>query len=225
MSWTLRALAFALAVCLSLPASDAGKHPVTGRKIADVMGYGGWQWLLRPERAEEEKPDLAIHLMGVEEGMTVADIGAGAGYFSVRLAKKVGPEGKVYANDIEPRMLELLKAYAAKNEVDNIQPVLGAIDDPQLPAGALDLALMVDVYHEFSEPQAMLAGIKRALKPGGRIVLLEYRKEDRDLAIKADHKMSVKTVRRELEHEGFEFVKLLPQLPRQHLLIFEKPKS
>ncbi len=217
-------LALAALVCLLTaglaPAKE--KHPVTGRKYADVMGAGGAGWLIRPERAAEERPDLALELIGIEEGMTVADIGAGAGYFSVKIARKVGEAGIVYANDIQPRMLEYLRAYARQNEVTNISPVLGEVDDPKLPHGQIDLALLVDVYHEFSHPQQMLRGIRQALKPGGRLVLLEYRKEDPAVPIKEDHKMSVFTVKREVEPEGFQFERLIPDLPRQHILIFKK---
>jgi 2-polyprenyl-3-methyl-5-hydroxy-6-metoxy-1,4-benzoquinol methylase len=198
------------------------KHPVSGRKIADVMGAGGAAWLTRPERSEEENPDLAVSLLGLEPGMTVADIGAGVGYFSVKMARKVGPDGIVYATDIQPKMLEYLEAYARQNQVENIRAVLSEPDDPKLPAGTIDLVLLVDVYHEFSHPSEMLQGIRRALKPDGRVVLLEYRKEDPDLPIKEDHKMSVKMVKKELEPEGFQFDELITSLPRQHILIFKK---
>ncbi len=211
-----------LAGALLAPSSEPGKHPVTGRDYAGVMGAGGADWLIRPEREQEEQPDLAVELMGVRKGMTVADIGAGAGYFSVKLARKVGPEGVVFATDIQPRMLELLQDYAAKRGLTNIRPVLSEPQDAALPHNQVDLALLVDVYHEFSHPREMLRSIRRALKPDGRLVLLEYRKEDPSVPILEDHKMSVKTVRAELEPEGFVLDKLYSQLPRQHLFVFKR---
>jgi ubiquinone/menaquinone biosynthesis C-methylase UbiE len=144
------------------------------------------------------------------------------GYFSVKMARKVGPSGVVYATDIQPQMLEYLDAYMRQNEVTNVRPVLGTVDDPKLPEGSVDLALLVDAYHEFSHPREMLQGIRRALKPDGRLVLLEYRKEDPTIPIKEDHKMSVKTVKKEVEPEGFRFDRLIPDLPRQHILVFRK---
>src|ERR1051326_8269024 len=133
-----------------------GVHPITGRKYAGVMGVGGADWLVRPEREQEEQPDLALDAIGIGVGSTVADIGAGVGYFTWRLAERAGPQGKVYANDIQPEMLERLKRNVAARGLHNVEPVLGAVDDPRLPAGKMDLVLLVDVYHEFSQPQKML---------------------------------------------------------------------
>jgi ubiquinone/menaquinone biosynthesis C-methylase UbiE len=155
--------------------------------------------------------------------LVVADVGAGSGYMSVRMARRVGPKGKVYATDIQPQMLELLRQRLGRENISNIEPVLGGVDDPRLPDAAIDLILMVDVYHEFSEPQKMLRGMMKALKPGGRLVLLEYRKEDPDVPIRYEHKMSVAEARLELEAEGFRFVKVDGILPRQHILTFQKP--
>lgn len=211
-----------LAGTLLAPASGSGKHPLTGRDYAGVMGAGGADWLIRPEREQEEQPNLAVELMGVRKGMTVADVGAGAGYFSVKLARKVGPEGVVFATDIQPRMLELLRDYAAQHGLTNIRPVLSEPQDAALPHNQVDLALLVDVYHEFSHPREMLRSIRRALKPGGRLVLIEYRKEDPSVPILEDHRMSVKTVRAELEPEGFVLDKLYSRLPRQHLFVFKR---
>jgi ubiquinone/menaquinone biosynthesis C-methylase UbiE len=206
-----------------LAAQQPGVHPVSGRRYAGVMSYEGAPWLDREERDVEEEPDRAINALGIQEGSTVADVGAGSGYMSVRMARRVGPKGKVYATDIQPQMLELLRRRLARENVTNIELVLGAIDDPKLPEAAIDLILMVDVYHEFSEPQKMLRGMMKALKPGGRIVLLEYRKEDPDVPIRYEHKMSVAEARQELEAEGFKFVKVDGILPRQHILTFQKP--
>jgi ubiquinone/menaquinone biosynthesis C-methylase UbiE len=195
-------------------------HPVTGRQIAPVMGMGGAEWLTRSERETEEEPDKALDAIALRKGDVVADIGAGVGYFSWRMAERVGPAGKVYANDIQPGMLEQLKKNVAARGLSNVVPVLGTETDPKLPAGALDLTLLVDVYHEFSQPQKMLAAIRAALKPSGRLVLLEYRKEDPKVPIRLEHKMTVKEVRAEIEPEGFRFETSLETLPRQHILIF-----
>jgi len=202
--------------------AGAQTHPVTGRRYAGVMGMGGADWLVRPEREQEEAPDAALDAIGVGKGIVAADIGAGAGYFTWRLAERVGPTGKVFATDIQPAMLRLLRQNMAARNLVNVEPVLGEIDDPKLPAGSCDLVLLVDVYHEFSEPQKMLRGLRAALKPDGRLVLLEYRKEDPSVPIRPEHKMSVAEVRAELEPEGFRFDKVLETLPRQHILIFRR---
>jgi ubiquinone/menaquinone biosynthesis C-methylase UbiE len=197
-------------------------HPVTGRHIAQVMGVGGADWLVRSERETEEAPDAALDAIGIPRGATVADVGAGVGYFTWRLAERVGPSGKVYANDIQSVMLDKLRTNMEARHLTNVQTVLGAEDDPKLPAGALDLVLLVDVYHEFSQPQKMLQKIRQALKSDGRLVLLEYRKEDPSIPIRPEHKMSVDEVRAEVQPEGFRFEKNLTTLPRQHILIFRK---
>ena len=197
-------------------------HPVTGRRIAGVMGVGGADWLERPERATEEQPDQALDALDLKPGMTVADIGAGTGYMSLRMAKRVGPSGKVYANDLQPEMLRMLRENAAQAKLTNVETVLGTETDPKLPKGQMDLVLLVDVYHEFSQPQKMLQNIRKALKPDGRLVLLEYRKEDPKIPIRPEHKMSVAEVKAEVEPEGFRLAETLDVLPRQHILIFRK---
>jgi ubiquinone/menaquinone biosynthesis C-methylase UbiE len=207
-------------LCLALWAEQV--HPITGRRIAPVMSTGGADWLVRPEREAEEAPGAALEAIGIARGVTVADVGAGAGYFTWRLAERVGPSGKVYANDIQPAMLELLRKNIEARHLANVEPVLGSEDDPRLPAGRVDLVLLVDVYHEFSEPEKMLRKIRESLKPDGRLVLLEYRKEDPNIPIRPEHKMSVAEVRAEVEPEGFRFEKNLNTLPRQHILIFRK---
>ena len=199
-----------------------GVHPVSGRRFAQVMGPGGADWLVRPERIEEEEPDKALDAIGIEPGQTVADLGAGVGYMTWRMAKRVGPQGTVYGQDIQPYMLEQLQKNMRERGITNVKTVLGGLTDPKLPAASLDLLLMVDVYHEFSEPQKMLRGIHEALKPGGRLVLIEYRGEDPSVPIRPEHKMTVKQVRAELEPEGFKFEKSLETLPRQHILIFRR---
>ena len=199
-----------------------GVHPISGRRFANVMGWQGADWLERSERAFEEEPDKALDALGTLTNLAVADVGAGSGYFTVRLAARVGPAGRVYANDLQPEMLKMLAARLARENVRNVTLVPGAIDDPKLAPSSIDLVLMVDVYHEFSEPQKMLRGIRTALKPGGRLVLLEYRKEDPDVPIRFEHKMSVAEATLELEAEGFTLARTDDRLPRQHILIFSR---
>ncbi len=200
------------------------EHPLTGRPIAPVMGVGGADWLDRSERAEEEHPDQALDAIGIKPGMVVADVGAGTGYMTLRMAKRVGPSGKVYANDVQPEMLRRLRDNAAKAKLTNIETVLGTESDPKLPLGELDLILLVDVYHEFSQPQTMLRRMREELKPAGRLVLLEYRKEDPAIPIRPEHKMSVQEVKTEVESEGFHLDRVLETLPRQHILILTKTR-
>jgi ubiquinone/menaquinone biosynthesis C-methylase UbiE len=158
----------------------------------------------------------------LEKGMVVADVGAGTGYFSLRMARRVGPEGKVYANDVQPEMLDKLRVNAAKAKITNVETVLGSEADPRLPLKALDLVILVDVYHEFSQPQEMLQHIRASLKPNGRLVLLEYRKEDPAVPIRPEHKMSVAEVKTEVEAEGYKLDQVIETLPRQHIIIFKK---
>ena len=186
------------------------------------MGMGGADWLVRAERELEEEPDKALDAIRLLKGDVVADIGAGVGYFTWRMAERVGPTGKVYATEIQEPMLALLRRNVKDRGLQNVEPVLGAVDDPRLPPECCDLILLVDVYHEFSQPQKMLRKMREALKPDGRLVLLEYRKEDPQVPIREEHKMTVKEVRAELEPEAFYFQKSLETLPRQHILIFTK---
>jgi ubiquinone/menaquinone biosynthesis C-methylase UbiE len=214
----------AILVWLSLFAAALAQqvHPVTGRPIAQVMGVGGADWLERSEREMEEAPDVALDALAIRRGSTVADIGAGVGYLTWRLAERVGPQGKVYANDIQAGMLKRLRDNMAARHITNVETVLGAEDDPKLPAEKIDLALLVDVYHEFSKPQEMLRKIRQSLTPDGRLVLLEYRKEDPDVPIRPEHKMSIAGVKAEVEPEGFRLEETLDVLPRQHILVFKK---
>ena len=195
-------------------------HPVSGRHIAAVMSHLGADWLDRPERNAEEQPDKALDDIGVKAGDVVADVGAGTGYYTVKLAPRVQPGGRVYATDIQPEMLEKLRARLAAEKVSGVEPVLAHADDPGLPSHALDLILLVDVYHELSQPQRTLQQLKAALKPTGRLVLLEFRKEDPEVPIRIDHKMSVAEARLEVEHEGFVFDRVSEVLPWQHILVF-----
>src|SRR6204780_2407742 len=199
-----------------------GEHPVTGRLIAGVMGVQGADWLNRPEREKEENPEGALDALGIRPGMVVADVGAGTGYMSLRLAKRVGPDGKVYANDLQPEMLRRLRANATKAGFTNIETVQGEEADPKLPRGRMDLVLLVDVYHEFSKPREMIDKIRESLKPDGRLVLLEYRKEDPSVPIREEHKMTVAEVKAELEPQGFVLSQVIETLPRQHILILNR---
>ncbi len=199
-----------------------GEHPVTGRQIAGVMGVQGADWLNRPEREKEENPEGALDALALKPGMVVADVGAGTGYMSLRMAKRVGPTGKVYANDLQPEMLRRLRENAAKAGITNIETVQGEEADPKLPAGRMDLVLLVDVYHEFSKPLEMIDKIRESLKPSGRLVLLEYRKEDPKVPIREEHKMTVAEVKAELEPQGFVMSQVIETLPRQHILILTK---
>ena len=214
----LVATAAAVALCATLIAQ--GKHPVSGRQIAGVMGHQGAAWLERPEREKEEAPTKAIAALNIKPGQTVADIGAGSGYYSVLLAGAVGPTGRVFATDIQPEMLALIKKKLDALPIPQIQLVLGTTTESRLPDASVDLALMVDVYHELSEPQEFLRSLKRALKPGGRLVLIEFRKEDRRVPIREEHKMTVSDARKELETEGYKFQEVIDVLPWQHILVF-----
>ncbi len=193
-----------------------------GREIAQVMGHPGIGWLERTDREKEEAPSKAIALLDLAPDAVLADIGAGSGYYSFRIARKL-PQGEVVAVDIQPEMLDFLKAESAKQGVKNVRPHLGAIDDVRLPSASIDAALMVDAYHEFDHPVEMLASLRSALKPKGRIYLLEYRAEDDNVPIKPHHKMTEAQARKEFAAAGFRFVTNKPDLPWQHLLIFEKP--
>jgi len=224
----LTAAAFVLIVSalplLAVQAPTApGVHPISGRVFAPVMGYPGAEWLDRSTRVDEEEPDVALDAIRVARGSTVADVGAGSGYMTIRLSRRVGPTGKVYANDLQPEMLALLRTRLARARITNVEPILGTTDDPKLPPDALDLILMVDVYHELSQPQIMLRRLRASLKAGGRLVLLEYRKEDPAVPIRPEHKMSIAEARLELEAEGFRLLRVDHRLPRQHILIFDVP--
>lgn len=186
------------------------------------MGMSGADWLDRNERESEEHPEKAIAELNLKPGMIVGDVGAGTGYYSLRLAKIVGPNGIVYANDIQPAMLEKLNANAEAQHITNVVTLLGTESNPKLPPGKLDLVILVDVYHEFSRPQRMLDRIRDSLKPDGRLVLLEYRKEDASVPIRAEHKMSVAEVKAEVTPEGYSFEKVVDTLPWQHIIFFRK---
>jgi precorrin-6B methylase 2 len=193
-----------------------------GREISQVMGHLGAGWLERPQRERQERTDLLISRLPLEPDDVVADIGAGTGYFSFPVARRV-PEGRVIAVDIQPQMLQLIRERRAAEGVDNLETVLGSETDPGLAPLSVDLAFIVDAYHEFSHPLEMGRALVRALRPGGKLVLVEYRAEDPAVPIKPLHKMSEKQVRREMAALGLEWVVTEDYLPQQHVLIFEKP--
>jgi ubiquinone/menaquinone biosynthesis C-methylase UbiE len=202
------------------------------------MSWEGAAWLERAGRAQQEKPEVVIKAMKIRAGMTVADIGAGTGFFTRRLAKAVGPTGKIYAEDIQPQMLDLLRKDMEKEGIKNVVTVLGTDTDPKLPAHGIDRFLLVDVYHEFQKPEPMLASIRESLAPGGTVILVEYRLEgDTASYINIKHRMSVEQVLKEWNAAGFELADRIETLPSQHVFIFsarrgarvlgaeEKPKA
>jgi precorrin-6B methylase 2 len=193
-----------------------------GREISQVMGHLGAEWLERPTREREERTDLFIARLPVEPDDVVADIGAGTGYFSFPIAERV-PDGRVLAVDIQPEMLQMIEDRRRTLGARNVEAVLGTITDPELPLAGVDLIFIVDAYHEFSHPREMGRAMFQALKPGGRLVLLEYRAEDPTVPIKALHKMTEAQVRRELGSIGFQWVRTEEFLPQQHFLVFQKP--
>jgi len=192
-----------------------------GREIAMTMHYAGAEWLIRNEREREERCSLLLDNLGLKTGMTVCDMGCGNGFYALPIAKLLGPKGRVLAVDIQPEMLFLLRERMELEGVDNITPILGSVDDPYLPEGTVDLAILVDVYHEFGFPEEMLAALRKSLKPDGRIVLVEFRAEDDDVPIKPEHKMTKKQVNRELVANGFKLDSEFEQLPWQHVMFFK----
>jgi ubiquinone/menaquinone biosynthesis C-methylase UbiE len=186
------------------------------------MHYLGASWLTRDERQREEGTDLLIKALKVKPGQTVCDMGCGNGFHTLELARLVGEKGRVLAVDIQPEMLSLLNQRAKQAGLTNIEPILGTLIDPKLPAGKVDLILCVDVYHEFSHPEHMLKAMRRALAPGGRLVLVEFRLEDPDVPIKLLHKMSKQQILKELPPNGFKLVEQYDELPWQHAMFFER---
>ena len=218
------ALVWLLASAVAAPSLAQTSRHERHRVPAEFMSFRGAEWLERESRVDEERPDLVLEAMQLEPGDVVADVGCGSGYYARRIAGQVGPGGTVYCEDIQPEMLEIMKARvesAGRPGPAEIVPVLGTPTDTKLPRGAVDWIFIADVYHEMSEPEAMLASMKEALAPGGRVALLEYRVEDgTGDRIKADHTMSVRQVLREWKAAGFELVALHGFLPTQHLFFF-----
>jgi predicted methyltransferase len=234
LRWVLPLILLTLACVAPLPSSGQAPAPaappaptsqaapaVPPREPANVMGWEHADWLEREGRAETEKPEMVVEAMAIREGMTVAEIGAGTGFFSRRLARATGPSGKVYAEDIQPQMIDLLKKSAAKEDLANVIPVLGTETDPKLPAGGIDRILLVDVYHEFQKPEPMLAAMRASLAPGGTVTLVEYRLEGETAShINIKHRMSVDQVLAEWSRGGFTLLNRIETLPSQHLFIF-----
>jgi SAM-dependent methyltransferase len=192
-----------------------------GRIIAPVMSAAGADWLVREDREKYEQPEKVLDALQLTPQMTIADIGAGVGYFSLRISLWV-PQGRVLAVDVQPEMIELLRKNIRQANRSNIEPILSTETDPDLSPMSVDMALMVDVYHELQYPEEMVAGIRRALKPSGRLVLVEYRGEDPQVPIKPEHKMTAKQVLNEIEPMGFHLKDRFDFLPWQHILVFEK---
>jgi ubiquinone/menaquinone biosynthesis C-methylase UbiE len=200
-----------------LPAGQSERRPAT------VMSWRGAEWLERAGREQEQRPDEIIRTMGLKDGDVVADLGCGTGYFARRMARAVAPRGRVYAVDIQPEMLDLLKRMVDKEGITNVVPVLAETEDPKLPAGALDWVLLVDVYHELQEPKATLARLREGLAPKGKVAVIEYRLEGLSaLHIREEHRMSPKQVLDEWEPAGFRLVAQHEFLPTQHFFVFEK---
>lgn len=196
------------------------------REIAQVMGWQGAGWLDRKERVKEEDPDKLLKALELKEGMTVADIGAGSGYHTFRMAPLVGPKGKVIASDIQQQMLDIITKKGKERKVTNVETVKGTTKDPKLPAGKVDLVLMVDVYHEFEFPFEMTEKLVEALKPGGRLVFVEFRLEDQKVPIKLVHKMSERQVLKEMAvFKEMEHTRTYKELPWQHVVIFTKKEA
>ncbi|HEV3029111.1 MAG TPA: methyltransferase domain-containing protein [Planctomycetota bacterium] len=196
-----------------------------GREIAHFMGPGGIPWLDRPEREDEEQPAKVIEALELKGGEVIADLGAGSGYFTFRLAPKVGDHGRILAVEIQDEMILELKKRIDKNKVTNVETIKCTESDPKLPEAGVDIVLMVDVYHEIAFPYEVMTAIRKALKPGGRVVFIEYRKEDPKVPIKEVHKMSIEQLQKEMAVVGLDHVKTVDTLPRQHIAIFGKPKG
>lgn len=196
-----------------------------GREIAQTMHYAGAPWLTRESRDREEDCNKLIAELKLAPGMTICDMGCGNGFYTLRIAKRLGPKGTVYAVDIQPEMLTLLRERAAEVKVKNVKPVLGTLINPEIPEGSCDLILCVDVYHEFSHPEHMLRAMRKALKPDGRLVLVEFRMEDPQVPIKLEHKMSKEQILKELPPNGFKLVREFDGLPWQHAMWFARDES
>lgn len=228
--WALSVLVLTAAPVLMLAPTWAQDvpQPVTeymGRRIAQTMHYEGAPWLIRDSREREERCSLLLANLGIRRGMTVCDMGCGNGFYSLPMARLVGPTGRVLAVDIQPEMLAMLEQRQVEAGLDNIETILGLVYDPKLPEGEVDLILLVDVYHEFSHPEPMLAAMRRALKPDGLIALVEYRAEDPNVPIQPLHKMSKRQILKEFPANGFKLVKEFDRLPWQHLMFFARDEA
>ena len=228
------ALLLAASAALAQPAAVAERYSLVpasadgigkrymGREISAVMGWQGAAWLEREERDREERTDLLLAALALKPGMVVADIGAGTGYLSRRMAPAVMPGGKVWADDVQPEMISLLQADLKRRGLTLVEARLGAEDDVRLPAGSVDLVVMVDVYHELAFPYEVLASVMKSLKPGGRIAFVEYKAEDPRVPIKPLHKMSEAQIKREAGVFVLDWERTVGTLPWQHLVVFRK---
>lgn len=196
-----------------------------GRRIAQTMHFSGAEWLIRNEREREERCSLMLANLGVKPGMTICDMGCGNGFHTLQLAKMTGEKGMVVGVDVQPEMLGLLRDRMEEQGIENIIPILGSYHNPHLPVGTIDLVLLVDVYHEFSHPEEMLVAMRASLKPGGQIVLVEFREEDPKVPIKPLHKMSRVQINKELTANGFKLVSEFDKLPWQHMMFYGKDDS
>src|SRR5262245_27393579 len=201
---------------------EGGLHEYMGRRVAQTMHYTGAEWLTRDNREQEECCSLMLTNLGLKRGMAICDMGCGNGFYTLQLAKLTGDQGHVYAIDIQPEMLKLLNQRADEQGVSNISPILGTFTDPRLPKGKIDLILLVDVYHEFSHPEPMLAAMRESLSPEGVCVLVEFRTEDPKVPIKPEHKMSKAQIMKEWPANGFKLVKEFDGLPWQHMMWFAR---
>ena len=220
-------LAFAALACAEeKPTSAPEAEPPAlteymGRVIAQTMHWSAAGWLVRHKRDREEASVKMREELHLKPGMNVCDMGAGNGYHAIPMAEKIGPDGKVYAVDVQPEMIDLLKGRLVGQKITNIVPIVGLYHDPKLPDKSCDLILLVDVYHEFSHPVHMLAAMRKALKPGGAVVLVEFRSEDDSVPIKPEHKMSKAQILKELVPNGYKLVREFDGLPWQHMMWFE----
>lgn len=225
--WSLLiVILFVAQLATGQPATKTGPPPprthYLGRKIATTMHYSGAAWLMRESRQREEDGKTLLKELDLRPGQTVCDMGCGNGFYTLPMAQRVGSTGKVYAVDIQPQMLHMLMARAQQSGVRNIVPVQGQVHDPKIPEETFDLVLLVDVYHEFSHPQEMLAAIRKSLKPDGRVALAEFRAEDPNVPIQPLHKMSKKQILKEFPANGFKLVRQFDGLPWQHLMFFQR---
>ncbi len=207
------------------PPEEEARETYMGRRVAQYMSHLGAGWLIRDSRKREEATDLVMKQLELEPGQLVCDMGCGNGYYTLRFARQVAPRGLVFAVDIQPEMLQMLAARAARARVDGVKPVRGEIANPNLPANELDMVFLADVYHEFSHPQSMLYWMRRSLKPTGVVALLEYRQEDPTVQIKPLHKMSKDQIMKEYQANGFKLVREFNGLPMQHLMFFARDDS
>jgi len=213
---------FAIVAAVAGALAAQERHPVSGRVIAPTMSVLGAPWLDRPEREAEEQPTRAVEALRLRRGMVVADVGAGSGYYTVRLSRAVGRDGRVVATDVQPGMLDLIRRKLQREKLTNVSLVQGSVDDPNLPAATFDMILMVDVYHELATPQAFVRKLRTALKPDGRLVLIEFRGEDPAVPIQPLHKMTVAQVRQELDADGFTIERVIDVLPWQHIIVLKQ---